>query len=193
MKCKYVFLIIVFLFIANLLSAKSSQSTEKTSYAQRNLPKHDKYGFMVGYSLTNEGISAKLYGIPISSESVPKFSYFSLYIEKKGEFEGGEFDNSPLEFWENLHKDIYRKYLVNLGSVQPIIPSRKLVVAYYVGIGLREEYKQYKSIYGNYWYKNKNKTIGDIGAELIGRLGFLNLGVGASYQSLYYISLGFEF
>lgn len=191
MKFKHVIFILGLLLIAFSLNAKESRGM---SSSRLNDSKFEKYGFMGIYSPTNSGYGVSLYGIPQSTEFTARFSYFSLYMERKGTFKGGEFDDPVLDFWHKEDKEIYRKYLINLGSTQSIIANNKLFIVYFAGIGYYEEFQQYKSIYGNYWYENnENKLIGDIGVELIGRIGFLNLGLGASYQALYYLSVGVEF
>lgn len=187
MKIKTVILILLLLIASNFLWSQSSMS-------KRGLGDYDKYGMMVGYAPTNNGFSVKVYGIPKSDGFKTQFSYFSFYTERKGSLKGGEFDDPVLAFWDYQDKEIYRKYIVNLGITQSVITSKKLLVAYYAGVGFYEEFKQYKSVYGNYWFRNnENRVTGDIGAEMIGRIGFLNISLGVSYQSLYNFSLGFEF
>lgn len=191
MKIKYLALIIGLLMALNLLNA-ANESSLKSSV--NKLPDYDKYGFMIGYAPTNNGFSAKIYGVPLSNKFEARFSYFSYYLERKGEFKGGEFDDAPLDFWEKEDKEIYRKQIMNLGSIYPLTKNRKLLLAYFVGIGYYQEFEQYKSVYGNYWFENnENKVIADVGGELIGRIGFVNLGLGASLQEIYYLSLGVEF
>lgn len=189
-KCIIIFCLTM---ISNILLVATGLVTESDVYRNK-ANKFDKYGFMLAYSPVKEGYSAKLYGLPKSTEFNTNFSFFSIYIEREGNFAGGEFDDSPLEFWVKEDKDIHRKYIFNLGVTQGLIPSNHIFLAYYAGIGYYEEFKQYHSAYGNEWYiNNENEMIGDIGMELIGRISSIHLGLGVSYQSLYYFSAGFEF
>lgn len=180
------------ILISTLLPAKSGLTTESYIYQNQN-NRYKNYGFMLAYAPVNEGYSAKIYGIPENNMLSTNFSYFSLYHARKGSFKGGEFDDSPLDFWVKEDEDIYRKYIVNLGVTQGLTAQGGIFLAYYAGLGLSEEFHQYKSSYGNYWFKNENKMIGDIGIELNGRLSVINFGIGFSYQSLYYLSAGLEF
>lgn len=193
MKIRYG-IIVVLSILTTFLSADNRLSSKTMGDYNRGKSNFEKHGFMIAYAPTNKGFSAKVYGIPQSTEFKPTLSYFSFYVERKGTFSGGEFDDPVLDFWEKEDKDIYRKYIINLGSTQALISSNKLVLSYFAGIGLYEEFQQYRSIYGNDWFiNNKNKVIGDVGIEMIGRFSVINLGLGVSYQSLYYFSAGFEF
>jgi len=194
MKFKHVIVIIGLFLIATSLNAKSSTGMSDLGHYDIYKSDFEQYGFMGIYSPTNRGYGVGVYGIPKTTEFTARFSYFSLYAERKGSFTGGEFDDSPLDFWEKKDKEIYRKHIINFGSTQAIVPNRKLLLAYYGGLGYYEEFQQYRSIYGNDWFKNnESKIIGDLGLELIGRIGFVNFGIGVSFQSLFYFSAGFEF
>ncbi len=189
-KSSLVFLIMI--IFLNILYADSLSNRTMGNYNSVRSG-FEKHGLMLSYGPTDKGISAKVYGLPNSREFKATLSYFSFYVERKGKFSGGEFDDPPLDFWEKEDKDIYRKYIVNLGVTQGLTAKGGIFLAYYAGLGLSEEFHQYKSSYGNYWFKNENKMIGDIGIELNGRLSVINFGIGFSYQSLYYLSAGFEF
>ena len=193
MKKKNIMFLIIIISV-NILVANNRLSDRSMGTSNIEDAKFDKYGSMLGFAPTDKGFSVQVYGIPQRREFKPTLSYFSFYIERKGKFSGGEFDDPPLEFWVKEDKEIYRKYIMNLGSTHALLPNKMLILAYFAGIGFYEEFEQYRSRYGNDWFiNNENKVIGDVGIELIGRISVINLGIGISYQSLYFFSAGFEF
>ncbi len=179
-------------FMSSVLFAESDLAS-KSLYTQKSKNSWDKYGFMFAYAPVREAYSARVYGIPKTNELAFALSYFSLFYDRKGSVKGGMFDDQVLDFWQEIDNDIYRKYLMNWGVTQALTPNKMLLLAYYAGVGLYQEFHQYKSSYGNYWYRQENKMTGDIGLEVIGRLGQINLGLGFSYQANFYLAAGFEF
>lgn len=150
-----------------------------------------EFGCTIGFSFTNPGGCAGVYGFKPRWTGAKYSPYLKISMESKGEPKGFETDEQYY-WWVDTEKEIYEQIVISLGNVYALDKKGIYKFAPYLGLGFREYYTQWDTSIGEAYYSSKSiKTLGEAGVDFFVSIKSLLLSLGISAQSGVSFSFGF--